>query len=398
MKGSAKKAVGGTRPCTSRATHRKPGGRHRRDREHDQLHRRLEPEQLAERNDQQVDAKVADRRPMIIVIVLQPGRMIEVELDPIAAHVAEQVDQRRDRRVEQRDHRREHDEREDTSAIPTRDAPSPSPRSPGWPQPPLSYACNDLPARVLAARGQLSMTAAAHYKLLTILPVRSRPRWTQLSSLSASACGAPPGLASDAASARPSRLTLLALALRAHRPWQLGRCGSTKPSAPGSRPQLALSVDTCVPTYEAHPPFYYSLLKLWRGCSARSHAAMRGLSVLFGIAHRPRRSSRSRLEQERHAPTGRPLLARRARRFLAACSPMLVVLGQEARPYPLLIFAYAIAILALLRLMREFNAGGAGRWTSWLMLGCRGELDFVVARARLALRHRASRWHCFRRG
>ena len=44
MNGSAKKAVGGMRPWTSRATHRKPDRRQRRDREDDQLHRGLEPE------------------------------------------------------------------------------------------------------------------------------------------------------------------------------------------------------------------------------------------------------------------------------------------------------------------------------------------------------------------
>ena len=39
---------------------------------------------------------------------------------------------------------------------------------------------------------------------------------------------------------------------------------------------------TVLPTYEAHPPFYYSLLKCWRSMVGESHAAMRGLSVLFG--------------------------------------------------------------------------------------------------------------------
>ena len=86
----------------------------RRYRQHDQLHRQLETEELAERDDQQIDAEVADRRPVIIVILPQPGRIVEVELDPVAAHVAEQIDEWRDRRVEQRNHGRkddQHDER-----------------------------------------------------------------------------------------------------------------------------------------------------------------------------------------------------------------------------------------------------------------------------------------------
>ena len=53
---------------------------------------------------------------------------------------------------------------------------------------------------------------------------------------------------------------------------------------------------------------------------------------------------------------------------LTASSPMLVLLVQEARPYPLLIFSYALAILGLLRLLREFAVAGPGSWSSWLML------------------------------
>jgi hypothetical protein len=49
--------------------------------------------------DEQVDPEVADRRPMIVVILLQPGRMMQVELNPVAAHMSEQVDQRRHRRI-----------------------------------------------------------------------------------------------------------------------------------------------------------------------------------------------------------------------------------------------------------------------------------------------------------
>jgi hypothetical protein len=60
--------------------------------------------------------------------------------------------------------------------------------------------------------------------------------------------------------------------------------------------------------------------------------------------------------------------------FLAAASPMLVLLGQEARPYPLLILAYALATLGLLRLMREFRSGAPGSWRSWLMLAAGTEL------------------------
>jgi uncharacterized membrane protein len=128
-----------------------------------------------------------------------------------------------------------------------------------------------------------------------------------------------------------------------------------------------------LPTYEAHPPFYYSVLRAWRGLVGEGHAAMRGLSALFGTLTVPAIIAIA-LEQERHQPTGRPLLRAGLAGFLAACSPMLMVIGQEARPYPMLALAYSIAILSALRLMREFKAGGPGSWLSWFLVGASVEL------------------------
>ena len=128
-----------------------------------------------------------------------------------------------------------------------------------------------------------------------------------------------------------------------------------------------------LPTYEAHPPFYYSLLKSWRGLFGDSPFALRSLSAILGVLTVPVAMA-SAFEQERLASTGRPLLRAGIVGFLVACSPMLMVTGQEARPYPLLTFGYALAILALFRLMREFAAGGAGRWSSWVLLGVSTEL------------------------
>jgi uncharacterized membrane protein len=130
---------------------------------------------------------------------------------------------------------------------------------------------------------------------------------------------------------------------------------------------------TVLPTFEPHPPFYYSLLKLRRSIAGDGHAEMRALSVGFSVATVPVIMAAA-LEHERQSPTGRPLLRAGIAGFLAAASPMLVFLGQEARPYPLLAFSYAVAILALLRLMREFKATGAGSWSSWLLLGAAAEV------------------------
>lgn len=124
---------------------------------------------------------------------------------------------------------------------------------------------------------------------------------------------------------------------------------------------------TAVPTYEPHPPFYYSLLKAWRALFGGEALALRGFSILFAVLTIPVVMAAAR-EQERQDPTGRPFLRAGFAGFLAACAPMLVMLGQEARPYPLLTFAYAVAILGLLRLVREFGAGGSGRWSSWVLL------------------------------
>lgn len=128
-----------------------------------------------------------------------------------------------------------------------------------------------------------------------------------------------------------------------------------------------------VPTYEPHPPFYYSLLKAWRAVFGGEALALRGFSLLLAVVTVPVVIAAA-FEQEKQGPTGRPLLRAGLAGFLAACAPMLVMLGQEARPYPLLIFAYAVAILGQLRLMREFATGEPGRWSSWALLATGAEV------------------------
>ena len=128
-----------------------------------------------------------------------------------------------------------------------------------------------------------------------------------------------------------------------------------------------------VPSFEPHPPFYYSLLKLWLMVAPDSAAGLRIVSVMLGIAAVPIVMAAAR-EQERQAPSGRPLVRFFCAGFLMSFAPMLVAIDQEARPYPLLIFAYSTAVLGLLRLLREFGDGGAGTWQPWLLLGFGTEL------------------------
>ena len=130
---------------------------------------------------------------------------------------------------------------------------------------------------------------------------------------------------------------------------------------------------TKVPTYETHPPFYYSLLKLWRHLWGGSPLALRSFSLLFAAGTIPVVLAASG-ELERARPSGRSLLRAAIAAFLVACSPMLVLVGGEARPYPLLVFAFALGLLGVLRLTREFAESGPGKWASWLLLACGAEL------------------------
>jgi len=123
---------------------------------------------------------------------------------------------------------------------------------------------------------------------------------------------------------------------------------------------------TEVPNYETHPPFYYSLLKVWRALAGDSALALRSLSWLFAVAAIPVTIAAAN-ELERQRPSRNPLIRSGLTACLMAASPMLVLMGAEARPYPLLIFAYAVALLGVLRLIREFR-DGPGETASWSML------------------------------
>src|SRR5690348_10439729 len=60
---------------------------------------------------------------------------------------------------------------------------------------------------------------------------------------------------------------------------------------------------TVVPTYEPHPPFYYSVLKVWRALVGGSPTALRTLSLLLSAATVPVIMAAAR-ELERQRPTG----------------------------------------------------------------------------------------------
>ncbi|HEY5722287.1 MAG TPA: glycosyltransferase family 39 protein [Allosphingosinicella sp.] len=124
------------------------------------------------------------------------------------------------------------------------------------------------------------------------------------------------------------------------------------------------------PEYEPHPPLYYSVLKLWRGLFGDEAGALRGLSALAGILTVPLAALAAH-ELARLARSPRPMLMVGIAAALAALSPRLLASSQDARPYALLIFAYALAIWAWLRLANSFRDDRAspGRGSDWIALG-----------------------------
>jgi uncharacterized membrane protein len=124
------------------------------------------------------------------------------------------------------------------------------------------------------------------------------------------------------------------------------------------------------PRYETHPPFYYSLLKLWRGLAGDDAAALRSLSAMSGVLAVPV-AAIAALALGRACDIKRPLLLILTTCALMALSPRLVVIGQDARPYALLLLSYAAALACWLRLTLSFRGERhpEGRALDWAGLG-----------------------------
>lgn len=124
------------------------------------------------------------------------------------------------------------------------------------------------------------------------------------------------------------------------------------------------------PAYETHPPFYYSILKAWTMLFGTSAAGLRSLSAVAGILTIPVLIAAAH-EVARLAPVKRPHLFLLVTAAFAALSPRLVIAAQDARPYALLLFAYAAALLFWLRLARTFRdtPGTPGKVRDWACLG-----------------------------
>lgn len=107
-----------------------------------------------------------------------------------------------------------------------------------------------------------------------------------------------------------------------------------------------------VPAYETHPPFYYSLLRIWTLAFGDGLLAERALGLAAGLLTLP--------VMVWNAAAIGSLLGWEPRRcrllafvtlVLAGFSIPLVEMTREVRPYPLMILVYAVATRALLALL-----------------------------------------------
>lgn len=120
---------------------------------------------------------------------------------------------------------------------------------------------------------------------------------------------------------------------------------------------------TDVPDYETHPPFYYSLLRLWTFAFGNSELGLRSLSLLFSLATVLAIAVSGKLLQTgRLAPSVGLLGA-----ALLAVNYASIREAQNARPYALQGFVCTVAILAALVLVDRLRKGAArGGAEGWL--------------------------------
>ena len=124
------------------------------------------------------------------------------------------------------------------------------------------------------------------------------------------------------------------------------------------------------PQYETHPPTYYTILKLWRAVAGDDAAALRSLSALAGLLAVPVAALAAReLGALTRAP--RTFILALIACAMVALSPRLVIVGQDARPYALLLLSYAAALAFWLRLTRAFKGAERpeGSVADWAGLG-----------------------------
>ncbi|MFA6956512.1 MAG: glycosyltransferase family 39 protein [Thermoanaerobaculia bacterium] len=123
-----------------------------------------------------------------------------------------------------------------------------------------------------------------------------------------------------------------------------------------------------VPRYDTHPPLYYSLLRSWSLAFGDSLAGLRALGIAGGLATLAVSFQAGR-ELGRSAGIGARSVGSVAA-ALAAISPLMIDMSREARPYSLMILAYAIALSSIIRLsctMQESGTIARGAFVVYLI-------------------------------
>ena len=98
---------------------------------------------------------------------------------------------------------------------------------------------------------------------------------------------------------------------------------------------------TEVPTYEIHPPLFYTLLKGWAALFGESEAALRSMSAVAGTATIPLVYLLGRFA----APRGQGHAVGLGAAALFALAPVQIAYSQDARPYAILVFSAALALV-----------------------------------------------------
>jgi len=103
-----------------------------------------------------------------------------------------------------------------------------------------------------------------------------------------------------------------------------------------------------VPQFETHPPFYYSLLKIWMGTFGNGEFALRLLSTVLNIATLPFIAATAYILGGRERGRLAAILAA----IMFAFSDRQILTSQDARPYALMSLALALMLFASVRIMR----------------------------------------------
>jgi mannosyltransferase len=98
-----------------------------------------------------------------------------------------------------------------------------------------------------------------------------------------------------------------------------------------------------LPQFETHPPFYYSILKIWRMAFGSSEVALRGLSGFINVMTVPLVYLSARFCTKNSAHS---FLAGLTAALVFACTDLQVAYSHDARPYAFLVFAMAVAVTA----------------------------------------------------